>query len=289
MYGVGRTREEATKDHDRKLICLLDRCRKVGIKLNFEKLKLRQSEVKYMGHMFTADGLRADPEKISAVINMPQPKDRKGVQRILGLVNYLQRFSPRLAEASAPLRALLKRENLFIYEENVHGRAPEQIKQIITRDPVFKYYNVNEEVVVQVDASHHGLGACLMQNEQPVAYASRSLTDTERNYAQIEKEMLAIVYGLNKFERYTLGKEVTVESDHKPLEAILKKELTRAPKRLQRMMLSLQKYQFQVVYKKGQEMYLADTLSRAHEESTESNALIMCVTSKRLSRLMSSK
>ena len=272
VYGVGRTREEATKDHDRKLICLLDRCRKVGIKLNFEKLKLRQSEVKYMGHMFTADGLRADPEKISAVINMPPPEDRKGVQRILGLVNYLQRFSPRLAEASAPLRALLKRENIFINEENVHGRALEQIKQIITRDPVLKYYNVNEEVVVQVDASHHGLGACLMQNEQPVAYASRSLTDTERNYAQIEKEMLAIVYGLNKFERYTLGKEVTVESDHKPLEAILKKELTRAPKRLQRMMLSLQKYQFQVVYKKGQEMYLADTLSRAHEESTESNA-----------------
>ena len=270
VYGIGRTYDEAVKDHDRKLICLLNRCREVGLRLNFEKMKLRKAEVKYMGHMFTAEGLKADPEKISAVMNMPAPTDRKGVQRVLGLVNYLQRFSPRLADASAPLRALLKKENMFIYEENVHGRALAEIKKIITRDPVLKYYNVNDDVVVQVDASHHGLGACLMQNGQPVAYASRSLTETERNYAQIEKEMLAIVYGLNKFERYTLGKQVTVESDHKPLEAILEKELTRAPKRLQRMMLSLQKYQFKVMYKRGQDMYLADTLSRAHETTDPS-------------------
>ena len=150
----------------------------------------------------------------------------------------------------------------------MHGRALDTIKRIITRDPVLKYYDVNADVVVQVDASCHGLGACLMQNGQPVAYASRALNETEKNYAQIEKEMLAIVYGLNKFERYTLGKKITVESDHKPLETISRKELASTPKRLQRMMLQVQKYDFEVVYKRGQKMYVADTLSRAHGAET---------------------
>ena len=268
VYGMGASHSDAVEDHDRKLTCLLERCRQVGLKLNIEKMKLRQQEVKYMGHMFTADGLRADPDKIQAVLNMPAPEDRKGVQRILGLVNYLQRFAPNLAEASAPLRALLKKENAFIYEEAVHGRALDKIKNIITRDPVLKYYDVNADVVVQVDSSCHGLGACLMQDGHPVAYASRALNETEKNYAQIEKEMLAIVYGLNKFERYTLGKKTTVESDHKPLETIIKKDLGSAPKRLQRMMLQLQKYDFDVMYKRGQEMYVADTLSRAHGAET---------------------
>ena len=124
------------------------------------------------------------------------------------------------------------------------------------------------DVVIQVDASQHGLGACLLQRDHPVAYASRALNDTEQNYAQIEKEMLAILFGLSKFERFTLGKEVTVESDHKPLEAIVRKPLTCAPKRLQRMMLYLQKYDYDVRYKRGSDMYLADTLSRAHQSHT---------------------
>ena len=268
VYGIGTSYSDAVEDHDRKLTCLLERCRQVGLKLNIEKMKLRQKEVKYMGHMFTAHGLRADPDKIKAVMNMPAPDDRKGVQRILGLVNYLQRFAPNLAEASAPLRALLKKENAFIFEEEVHGQALEKIKKIITRDPVLHYYDVSADVVVQVDSSCHGLGACLMQGGHPVAYASRALNETEKNYAQIEKEMLAIVYGLNKFERYTLGKKTTVESDHKPLETIIKKELVNAPKRLQRMLLQLQKYDFEVIYKRGQEMYVADTLSRAHGAET---------------------
>ena len=181
VYGIGESYSDAVKDHDMKLMCLLERCRQVGLKLNVEKMKLRQTEVKYMGHMFTAHGLRADPDKIKAVLNIPAPGDRKGVQRILGLVNYLQRFAPKLAEASAPLRALLKKENAFVYEEGVHGRSLEEIKRIITRDPVLRYYDVNTDVVVQVDASSHGLGACLMRNDHPVAYASRALNETEKN------------------------------------------------------------------------------------------------------------
>lgn len=86
---------------------------------------------------------------------------------------------------------------------------------------------------LQCDASMHGLGACLMQDGHPVAYASRSLTPTEVQDAQIEKELLAIVFGMEKFETYLYGRKVLVESDHKPLEAIFKKGLLNAPKRLQ--------------------------------------------------------
>ena len=103
-----------------------------------------------------------------------------------------------------------------------------------------------------------------MQNGQPVAYASRSLTSAESNYAQIEKELLAILFGVEKFESFVYGKRFKVETDHKPLESILSKSLLNAPKRLQRMMLRLQNFDFEVEYKKGALLHVADTLSRAY-------------------------
>ena len=121
-----------------------------------------------------------------------------------------------------------------------------------------------EDVTIQCDASQAGLGAALMQGGQPVAYASRALTDTETRYAQIEKELLAIVFACNKFDAYIYGRGVVnVESDHQPLESIMQKPLNDAPKRLQRMLMQLQKYTLRVRYKRGTQMYLADTLSRA--------------------------
>ena len=112
-----------------------------------------------------------------------------------------------------------------------------------------------------------------MQAGQPIAYASRSLTKTEQHYAQIEKETLAIVYGAEKFEHYIYGRKVVVETDHKPLQSIMKKNLQMAPKRLQSMMLRLQKFDLEVTYKKGAQMYLADTLSRAYLSQTTSEPL----------------
>ena len=117
-----------------------------------------------------------------------------------------------------------------------------------------------------------------MQNGHPIAYASRSLTNTETNYAQIEKELLAIVFGVEKFESYLYGRRFTVESDHKPLEPILKKSVLSAPKRLQRMILRLQRFDFEITYKKGSEMFLADMLSRSKVKHTkyESDKDILC-------------
>jgi len=139
------------------------------------------------------------------------------------------------------------------------------------------YYDVNAPVVLQVDSSDYGLGAALLQPSkqhgdstldesslQPVAYSSKSLTPTKQRYAQIEKECLAIVEAFNKFDQWLLGKSnITVHTDHQPLQSIFQKDLTSGPKRLQKMMLFLQRYNFTVVYRKGSSLHLADTLSRA--------------------------
>ena len=131
--------------------------------------------------------------------------------------------------------------------------------------PILRYYNLREKVTIQCDASQHGLGAVLLQGGQPVAYGSRALTPTGENYAQIEKELLAIVFACEKFDAYIYGRDsVRVQTDYKPLESIFRKELCVAPKRLQRILLRLQKYDLHVTYLKGELMLIADTLSRAH-------------------------
>ena len=264
LWGKKQENESASDNHDKNLRGLLQRCREKGIKLNKEKLELKQKEISYLGHTISREGVKADPKKVDAIKKLETPTDKQGVQRILGVVGYLQKFAPHLSGLSAPLRDLIKKDVNFRWDKDVHGVALEKIKQTLSEPPVLRFFDSTEKnVVLQCDASNFGLGACLMQNNQPVQYASRSLTQTEQNYAQIEKEMLAIVFGLERFERFVYGKHIEVESDHKPLEAIHKKSLLSAPKRLQRMLMRTQKFDYSVRYKKGAEMYIADTLSRA--------------------------
>ena len=117
-------------------------------------------------------------------------------------------------------------------------------------------------MTAQADASQRGLRACLLQEGEPIAYASKSLTDTETRYVNIERDLLAIVFACQRFNTYVLGRPFTVESDHKPLEMIHQKSLASAPPRLQRMLLQLQRYDVTIIYKPGKEMLLADALSR---------------------------
>lgn len=263
IYGEGQTLEDAVHDHDQKIRKLFERCREKGITLNKEKLKLRATEVSYMGHVLTKEGLRPDPAKVEAIRDMSTPTDVTAVQRLVGMVNYLTQFLKHLADLCEPLRQLTRQDVEWQWTDS-HDEAFRKIKQAVSNTPVLRYFNPREETVLQCDASSTGLGATLMQQGQPVAYASRSLTDTERNYAQIEKELLAIVFATEKFNQYTYGRRVVVESDHKPLETIYKKPLVAAPKRLQRMLLRLQKYELDIHFKPGRQMHLADTLSRAH-------------------------
>lgn len=268
VYGCGETTEEAMKDHDKNISALLQRAREVNLKLNKRKLRLKLPSVTYMGHLLTTEGLRPDPEKVTAVRNMQTPTDVKSLQRLLGFVNYLSKFLPNLSDVCEPLRRLTDKDIEWAWLPQ-QDAALENIKHLVTHHPVLKYYDLKEEVTLQCDASETGLGAALLQNGQPVAFASRTLTQTEQRYAQIEKECLAIVFACDKFDQYLHGREyITVHSDHKPLETIFKKPLLTAPKRLQRMLLRLQRYLLRVEYKQGKDLHIADFLSRTPQAHT---------------------
>jgi len=264
IYGCGDTDEEAAADHDRNLIKFLDRARQVNLKINKKKARLRLKEVSYMGHLITAEGLKPSSEKIKAIIAMPRPDNKTAVQRLMGCVTYLARFLPRLSQAAEPLRRLTDKDAHWEWLDH-HEKALDEIKQLLTQAPVLKYYDVQQEVTIQCDASDKGMGATLLQNGQPVSFASQALTQTEQQYAQIEKECLAIVFACEKFDQYIYGRDkVTVHSDHKPLIPIFQKPLHSAPKRLQRMLLRLQKYELDVHHIPGKDMLIADFLSRAY-------------------------
>ena len=261
IWGDGDTTEKATANHDKRLLALLERCQQKNIKLNKEKFQLRKTELSYMGVVLTAHGVKPDPKKQDCIQSMPAPTNKDEVRRLLGMITYLSRFSENLSTTSDPLRTLLRKDTAFIWEAN-EQRAFDQLKELISNAPLLKYFNPTERVEVQVDASSTGLGACLMQGGQPIHYASRALTDTERRYSQIEKEMLSIVYGLTRFHTYTYGRKVTVYNDHKPLAAVLKKPVADNPVRLQRMLCRIMGYDLEFKYVKGKDLLIADTLSR---------------------------
>ena len=274
VVGYGETQQDADRDHDKNLKAFLELCQKRNVTLNSEKINLRQPEVTFIGHIATADGLRVDPEKVRAIVDMPCPTDKKGIQRLLGLVQYLSKFLPNLTELTKPLRDLTQQDTPWTWD-TPQQTALDDVKQAVTTTPVLRYYNLKEEVTLQCDASQSGLGAALLQNGQPVAFASRALTPAETRYAQIEKELLAIVFACEKFETYIYGRDlVTVETDHKPLESIILKPLYAAPQRLQRMLLRLQKYSLHLRYTKGKDMFLADTLSRAFLPSNNTSTFV---------------
>ena len=214
VVGSGDTQESAIKDHDLNLERFLQRCATKGVKLNHNKVSLRRKEVPFIGHVATDKGLCVDPAKVRAIAEMPQPADVAGVQRLLGMAQYLAKFLPHLSDVTKPLRELTQKEVAWVWEEP-QMRAFEDLKKAIASTPILRYYNLAEEVTLQCDASQTGLGAALMQNGQPVAYASRALTDTETRYAQIEKELLAIVFACDRFDAYIYGRNVVhVESGH---------------------------------------------------------------------------
>ncbi|XP_041460922.1 uncharacterized protein K02A2.6-like [Lytechinus variegatus] len=263
VYGEGDTMTDAEVDHDTKLRALMERCREKNLKLNKQKLKFKRKDVSFMGHLITEEGLKPDPAKVKAVRDMQNPTDVAGVQRFLGFVNYLSKFLPNLSEMCEPLRSLTKKDVEWCWLD-VHDAAVKSIKEAVTSEPVLRYFDKDIGLVLQADASEKGLGAAILQKGQPIAYTSRALTEAESRYAQIEKELLAVTFGLERFHQYTYGRKVTVQSDHKPLEIIAKKNMHQAPKRLQRLILRLQTYDADIIYHPGKQMYIADTLSRAY-------------------------
>lgn len=232
-----------------------------GLTLNKDKCEFEVAKLKFLGHVLSVKGMELDVEKVEAINKLKQPTNKTELQRFLGMVTYLQKFIPNMSDLTQPLRKLLEKETEWEWTSE-QEQAIVALKKLLSSPPVLRYYNVNDDVTLQVDASSYALGAALLQNQQPVAFASRSLTKTERRYPQIEKEALAIRYACKKFHEYVYGKKLIVESDHKPLESIFRKPICNAPPRLQRILMDVASYSPTVVYKKGETMHLADILSR---------------------------
>ena len=253
----------ATKEqHNSRLRKALDRARKFGVKLNRNKCEFMLSEVTYIGHVISAQGIKVDQDKVVDLLNMPAPEDKKGIQRLLGSLNFFARYIPNMSTITHPLRELLGKNTPFHWTQT-HDHALNQIKKILASAPVLEYYDVNKPVILEADASSVGLGAVILQEGKPIAYGSRSLTTTQTHYAQIEKELLAIVFGCERFRQYLYGKAVTVHTDHKPLINTINKPLLDNPKRIQRLLLRLQCYNLTLKYVPGKDLHVPDMLSRA--------------------------
>uniref|UniRef100_A0A3Q1EK56 Gypsy retrotransposon integrase-like protein 1 n=1 Tax=Acanthochromis polyacanthus TaxID=80966 RepID=A0A3Q1EK56_9TELE len=255
------------EEHDTRLVKTLQRIRQYGLKLNKDKCRFGVSEITFLGDKITVDGVQPDKTKVQAVLDMEMPKDKKGVQRALGLVNFLGRFIQNLAVKTTHLRKLLRRETEFQWEHE-HEREWKELLEVLASEPLLAFFSPDRKTKVSTDASKDGLGAVLLQEDEgawrPVAYASRSMTATECRYAQIEKECLGLAFGCEKFHTYIYGlHNVILETDHKPLLGIAKKNLCDMSPRIQRLMMRLQRYDFELIYTPGTQMFIADALSRA--------------------------
>ena len=268
VYGEGETVQEAAVDHDRNIIKLMERCIEKNIKLNERKLQFKLKKLKFVGNILTQNGMTADPEKVNAITEMPPPRNRAALLQFIGMVNYLSPYCENLSSILAPLRNLTK-EGMIYNWSSAQEEAFNKTKQLISQTPVLRYYDLRKPVILQVDASDEGLGGALLQQNndgklQPVAFVSNSMNSTEQRYSQIEKECLAICNCFARFDQWLYGKpDIVVHTDHQPLETIFKKPLDKAPARLQKMMMRLQRYSFKVEYRKGTSLYIADTLARA--------------------------
>ena len=264
------------KEHDVRLTTALERIQAAGVTLNKDKCEFNKTSLTFLGHTIDGKGISPDPQKTAAINKMASPKSTSELRCFMGMVNQLGKFSPRIAELSKPMRELLSSKRAWNW-----GPAQEEsfvkVKAELTAHTVLALYDPQADTKISADASSHGLGAVLLQNQKkewrPVAYASRSMSETETRYAQIEKEALAITWACEKFSTYILGKHISIETDHKPLVPLLghkplvpllgNKHLDNLPPRVLRFRLRLMRFSYSIQHVPGKLLYTADTLSRA--------------------------
>lgn len=260
---------KSDEEHLRRLETVLQRLEKYNVKLRKDKCTFLASEVKYLGHVIDKSGRKPVPEKIKAIVESKPPNDVSELRTFLGMINYYGSFLKNLSDRLAPLNNLLRKEVPWKWG-NTCQKAFEDVKSSIISAEVLTHYDVQKKLVLACDASPHGIGAVLSHEEKsterPIAFASRTLTAAESKYPQIEKEALAIMYGVKKFHKYLYGRKFTLITDHNPLTYIFgpyEGIPTLAALRLQRWALLLSAYDYNIVYRKSAENANADYLSRA--------------------------
>lgn len=260
---AGRNIEE----HNRRLELVFQRIAEHGLKLKLAKCSFLQSEVSYLGHVIDGKGTRPNPAKLDSILQTEAPKDKSKIRSYLGLLNFYRRYLPGLAETVAPMHALLKNHVKFDWSEKVN-QSFEQSKTLLRESRLLVHYDPNLPVRLTCDASRIGVAAVLSHNiegeDRPVQFASQKLTPTQVLYPQIEREGLAIIFGLEKFRHYLYGRKFVLVTDNQALSKIFSPEKglpVMTAERIQRWALKLSSFDYSVEWKRSSENK-ADFLSR---------------------------
>ena len=256
-------------EHIQNLSEVLKRLQQYGVRMKRNKCHFMQESVEYLGHIVDSTGIRATPEKVAAIAQAPAPQNVAHLRSFLGLLNYYRKFLPSLARVVQPLNVLLQKDRKWVWSQDCE-LAMAKAKGLLTSANVLMHYDVTLPMKLATDASPYGLGAVISQVlpngvEKPVAFASRSLSSSEQNYSQIDKEALGLIYGVRKFHTYLYGHKFTLVTDHKPLTSILgpKNGVSAvAAARLQRWALLLSAYTYELEFRATTLHSNADALSR---------------------------
>ena len=260
--------------HDERLLEVLKRLEKHNVRVKPQKCEFFRDSVEYLGHRVDKDGLHPMKCKVDAIKNAPTPKNISELRSFLGLVQYYGKFMQNLSTILHPLNELLKKDMPWRWTRECE-EAFKLCKSQLADSTMLVHYDVNKPVKLQCDASPYGVGAVIshvLENgeERPIAFASRTLSASERNYAQIEREALALIFGVRRFHKYLYGRRFVIETDHKPLTAILNPTAhvpTLAAARMQRWALILSAYQYDIQYRRSAEHGNADAMSRLPQAS----------------------
>ena len=240
-----------------------------GLKIKREKCKFMESEVCYLGHKIDCNGLHPLDDKVKAIVEAPAPRNVTELKSYLGLLNYYGRFLPNLSTTLAPLHYLLKKGIVYRWGKQ-QNKAFETSKQLLTSSKVLSHYDPSRELIVTCDAFAYGVGAVLAQKdsqdiEHPIAFASRSLAPAEKNYSQLDKEALAIIFSVKRFHQYLFERTFVIVTDHRPLLGLFGPDRPipqLASARIQRWSLTLSAYKYTLVHRPGSQISNADGLSR---------------------------
>ena len=248
---------------------VLQRLDSYGLQLKLEKCKLMQPSVTYMGVELSVKGISPTEEKVKGIKDAPTPENSSQLRAFLGMVNYHRKFIPNLSIILHPLNQLLQKNQPWEWTSTCQ-HVFDTAKNVLSSSKVLVHFYPAIPVVLECDASQYGVGAVLSHkyangDERPIAYASHSLSPAERNYSQIHKEALAIIFGITKFYMYLYGRKFTLYTDHQPLLKILAPDSATpvlAAACLQHWPLLLSSYTYDIKFKKSKDIANADALSR---------------------------
>ena len=198
---VGDSSKARTGNHDCWLIQVLNKCHEIGLKFNADKCTFKSTEVLFFGHLVTSKGLKPDLKKIEAIVQMPVPQNKAQLQSFIGLCNYLTCYVPHLTNVLLPLHTVTAKASEFQCEK-LHSDAFARAKRVIANLCTLQYFNSEDPIVIQVDASSIGVGAALLQQGRVVSYHSRALTPTQQRYSNIKHECYRLVNGIEHFHHY---------------------------------------------------------------------------------------